>query len=119
MTPENTTPPQPPEKGDIAALVDYQDGAVVSKVLVKRKTGTVTLFAFAEGEGLSEHTAPYDALVHILDGEADVTLAGTTHRLPAGQYIILPANVPHALEAVRPFKMLLTMIRESGDSSSS
>jgi quercetin dioxygenase-like cupin family protein len=113
MAPENTSASHTPDKGDIAALVDYQDGAVVSKVLLKRNAGTVTLFAFAEGEGLSEHTAPFDALVHVLDGEADITLGGTMHRLSAGQYIILPANVPHSLEAARPFKMLLIMIREA------
>jgi quercetin dioxygenase-like cupin family protein len=96
-------------------LVDYQSGSVVSRALVKKKAGTVTVFAFAEGEGLSEHTAPYDALVHILDGEADIAIAGVKHRLGSGDFIIMPANVPHSVHAGTRFKMLLTMIREGGD----
>ncbi|MBI1928396.1 cupin domain-containing protein [Candidatus Poribacteria bacterium] len=93
-------------------LVDYQDGAVVSRTIVKRKTGTVTLFAFDEGEELSEHTAPFDALVHGLDGEAEITIAGKPFLVKAGELIIMPANEPHALKAVKRFKMLLVMIRD-------
>lgn len=96
----------------VAELIEYQPGAVVSRVLLKRKTGNVTLFAFDAGEGLSEHTAPFDAMVHVLDGEAEVTIAGEASRVSAGQMIIMPANRPHALNAASRFKMLLTMIRE-------
>ena len=92
-------------------LVQYQPGAVVSRTLIDKKIGTLTLFAFDEGQGLSEHTAPYDATVQIVDGTADVTIAGTVHRVTAGQLIIMPANVPHSLRAVERFKMLLIMIR--------
>jgi len=96
---------------DPDALVAYQVGAVVSRTLVKRPAGTLTLFAFAEGEGLSEHTAPFDALVSVLDGEAEVTVGGESHRVESGRMILLPAGIPHALRAVRPFRMLLAMIR--------
>ncbi len=99
----------------LADLLDYQEGSVVSRALVKKKAGTVTVFAFANGEGLSEHTAPYDALVHILDGEAEIGIAGVQHRLGNGDFIIMPANVPHSVHAGTRFKMLLTMIRESGE----
>ena len=92
-------------------LVNYQEGAVVSRTIVNEEAGTVTLFAFAEGQGLSEHTAPYDALVHIVDGEAEVTISGRAFRLREGEIIIMPANSPHALKATREFKMILTMIR--------
>jgi quercetin dioxygenase-like cupin family protein len=92
-------------------LVDYQDGAVVSREIINKKTGTVTLFAFAAGQGLSEHTAPFDALVQLLDGEADITISGKTLRLKEGEIVIMPANLPHALKAVSRFKMILTMIR--------
>jgi quercetin dioxygenase-like cupin family protein len=95
----------------LADLVDYQDGAVVSREIVNKKTGTVTLFAFDKGQGLSEHAAPFDALVHLLDGEADITISGKTLRLKEGAMIIMPANQPHALKAVGKFKMILTMIR--------
>ena len=95
----------------LADLVTYQDGSVVSKTLIAKKTGTVTLFAFAQGQGLSEHTAPFDAMVCVLDGTADVTIAGRELRVGTGEMIIMPANVPHALEAEEPFKMMLTMIR--------
>lgn len=97
----------------IADLVSYQEGAVVSRTIVNEKAGTVTLFAFAEGQGLSEHTAPYDALVHIVDGEAEVTISGRAFRLKEGEIIIMPANSPHALKTIREFKMILTMIRSS------
>jgi quercetin dioxygenase-like cupin family protein len=95
----------------LADLVQYQPGAVVSRTLIDKKIGTLTLFAFDEGQGLSEHTAPYDAFVQIVDGAADVTIAGQDHRVTAGQMIIMPANIPHALRAVGHFKMLLVMIR--------
>ena len=95
----------------LAGQVDYQDGAVVSKTLIDKKTGTLTLFAFGKGQGLSEHTAPFDAFVNVLDGEADVTIAGQTSRIKAGEMIIMPANQPHALQAVTNFKMMLVMIR--------
>ncbi len=96
---------------DLAGLVDYQAGAVVSRTLVKKATGTVTLFAFDTGQELSEHTAPFDALVQVLDGQVEVTISGQPMRLRAGQMVIMPANDPHALKAVDPFKMLLVMIR--------
>lgn len=95
----------------LTELVTYQDGSVVSKTLIDKKTGTVTLFAFAQGQGLSEHTAPFDAMVCVLDGTADVTIAGEDLRVGSGEMIIMPANVPHALHARVPFKMMLTMIR--------
>jgi quercetin dioxygenase-like cupin family protein len=92
-------------------VVDYQSGSVVSRTLIKKGTGTVTLFAFDEGEGLSEHTAPFDALVLVADGEAEITISGKAHRVVAGEVILLPAAEPHAVKAVTRFKMLLTMIR--------
>ena len=95
----------------LASMVEFQAGSVVSRTLLKKEKGTVTLFAFAEGQGLSEHTAPFDALVQVLEGEAEVRISGTPHRLAAGDAILMPANEPHALHAPRPFKMLLTMIR--------
>jgi len=95
----------------MADLVAYQDGSVVSKTLIDKKIGTLTLFSFAAGQGLSEHTAPYDAFVQVVDGEAEVTIDGEAHTVKAGQMIIMPANHPHALQAVKPFKMLLVMIR--------
>lgn len=95
----------------LADLVAYQDGSVVSKTLIDKKTGTVTLFAFAQGQGLSEHTAPFDAMVCVLDGTADISIAGKPFRVGTGQMVIMPANIPHALKATEPFKMMLTMIR--------
>jgi quercetin dioxygenase-like cupin family protein len=92
-------------------LVAYQEGAVVSRTILKRPAGNVTLFAFGEDQGLSEHTAPFDALVHVLEGDADVVIAGVTHRLSAGAMIVMPAQQPHAIAARTRFKMLLTMIR--------
>ena len=92
-------------------LVGYQTGAVVSRTLINQKTGTVTLFAFDAGQELSEHTAPYDALAQVLDGETEVTISGQPYHLKAGDLIIMPANDPHALKALTPFKMMLTMIR--------
>lgn len=95
----------------VAALVDYQPGAVVSRAIVDKPVGTVTLFAFDQGEGLSEHIAPYDALVQVLEGEGEVAIAGRPHRVAAGQMIIMPAHQPHALRAISRLKMMLVMIR--------
>ncbi|WKZ40947.1 MAG: cupin domain-containing protein [Anaerolineales bacterium] len=95
----------------LAEMVNYQEGSVVSRQITKADAGNVTLFAFDIEQGLSEHTAPFDALVHIVEGEADVTISGQPYRLTAGDAIIMPANEPHALKAVQKFKMLLTMIR--------
>ncbi len=92
-------------------LIDYQEGSVVSRTIVKKETGTVTLFAFDRGEGLSEHTAPYDALVYIIEGEAEVTVSGDAIRLKEGEMMILPADEPHGLAAAQRFKMMLTMVR--------
>ena len=99
------------EAKNLVSLVDYQDGSVVSKEVIKKEKGTVTLFAFDKGQGLSEHTAPFDALVYIVDGKAEITIAGKQHNLKAGEVIIMPANKPHALKAIERFKMLLVMIR--------
>lgn len=96
---------------DLEGMVDYQDGAIVSRTLLDKKAGTVTLFAFDEGQGLSEHTAPFDALVHVFDGKALVTISGKETVVGAGELIVMPANQPHALQAGERFKMLLTMIR--------
>jgi len=95
----------------LAEMVNYQDGAVVSRQITKSEAGNVTLFAFDKDQGLSEHTAPFDALVQVLEGEALVTISGNPFDLKAGQAIIMPANEPHALKAAQKFKMLLTMIR--------
>jgi len=97
----------------VTALVDYQGGAVVSRTIIERTTGTVTLFSFDKGQGLSEHTVPFDALVHVVDGEATVTIGGQSFRLRTGEAIIMPANKPHALKAVDRFKMMLVMIRDA------
>lgn len=96
----------------VSELVDYQGGAVVSREIVRGDKGTVTIFSFDEGQGLSEHTAPFDAMVHILEGEAEVTIAGERFHLGPGEMIIMPANRPHALKAVARFKMILTLIRQ-------
>jgi quercetin dioxygenase-like cupin family protein len=93
------------------ALVSYQAGSVVSRTIIDKKEGTVTLFAFDEGQGLSEHTAPFDALVFILDGNAEVAIEGKPYDVNAGEMLIMPANKPHALKAVKKFKMLLVMVK--------
>ncbi|MGZ8929221.1 MAG: cupin domain-containing protein [Methylobacter sp.] len=98
-------------QNQLVALVNYQQGAVVSKTIIEKDTGTVTLFAFAMGQGLSEHTVPFDALVQVLDGEVEIKISGTPFHLKQGEIIIIPAHEPHALKAVSDFKMLLTMIR--------
>jgi quercetin dioxygenase-like cupin family protein len=100
--------------GQVSRLVDlvnYQAGSVVSRTLIEKGTGTVTLFAFAEGQGLSEHTAPYDALVYVSDGDTDITISGKTLRLKAGDMTVMPANEPHGLKAITRFKMMLVMIK--------
>jgi len=97
---------------DLAEMIDYQKGAVVSKEIIKKETGTVTLFAFDKGQGLSEHTAPYDALVYVLDGESVITIEGTPFTAKTGQMIIMPAHKPHALQATKKFKMFLVMIKD-------
>lgn len=96
---------------EMANLIEYQMGAIVSRVIIKGEKGNVTLFAFDQSQELSEHTAPFDALVHILDGEAEIRISGQPHLLKSGQAVIMPANEPHAVKAVTRFKMLLTMIR--------
>lgn len=95
----------------LARLIAYQAGSIVSRTLVERPSGTVTLFAFDRGQGLSEHTAPFTALVQIVEGEAEITLSGKKNRVAAGRAIIMPAGAPHALRAEKRFKMMLTMIR--------
>lgn len=93
-------------------IITYADDAVVSKTLTKNKNGNTTLFSFDKGQGLSEHTAPYDATVLILEGASEITVGGKEHLLKEGEMIIMPANIPHALEAVEPFKMMLIMIKD-------
>ena len=109
MTDQNTV--KPAEVTTLLDLLQYQDSSIVSRVLLKNKGGTVTLFAFDAGEGLSEHTAPFDALVVVTDGDAQVEIAGESFRVRQGETIILPANRPHAVKATTKFKMLLVMIR--------
>lgn len=99
------------EVAKAAELVSYQDGSIVSREIVRRPTGTVTVFAFDEGQGLSEHTAPFDALVQVLEGEAEIRIAGKPHRVRGGEMILMPAHQPHALKALKRYKMILTMIR--------
>ena len=95
----------------LADVVKYQDGAVVSREVVPKESGNVTLFAFDEGQGLSEHTAPFDALVQVIEGEVEIVISGKSHSVCAGEIILMPANQPHALKAVSRFKMMLVMIR--------
>ena len=92
-------------------LADYQEGSIVSRTIINRKAGTVTFFAFDEGQGLSEHTAPYDALIYLLDGEADIVISGKATRVEQGEMIVIPAKKPHTLRAAKKFKIILTMIR--------
>jgi quercetin dioxygenase-like cupin family protein len=100
------------QKSSTNDLLDYQEGSVVSRTIIDKKTGTVTLFAFDEGQGLSEHTAPFDALVHIIDGEAEITISGKGIHVKGGEMVIMPAHEPHALRALKRFKMVLIMIRQ-------
>ena len=96
---------------EMASFAEYQEGSIVSRTIIDKKAGTITFFAFDEEQGLSEHVAPYDALVYILDGEAEITIAGKTWQVKTGEMIILPAKKPHALKAAKKFEMMLTMIR--------
>jgi len=95
----------------VVDLIDYQEGSVVSREIIRKETGTVTIFAFDKGEGLSEHTAPFDAMVQVIDGKAEIVISGNKSIVNAGEMIIMPANDPHALNALERFKMVLTMIR--------
>jgi quercetin dioxygenase-like cupin family protein len=95
----------------LLSLVGYQEGATVSRILLKRAGGTITLFAFDAGQSLSEHTTPFDAVAHVLEGQADITIAGTPISVTPGEMVLMPANQPHAVQARTPFKMILTMIR--------
>jgi len=96
---------------ELASFVEYSDNSVLSKTLVDKNAGTITLFSFDAGQGLSEHTAPYDAVVQIIDGEAEIIIGGTASHVTTGQIIIMPGGIPHELRAPKKFKMLLTMIR--------
>ena len=111
MSEKDQTPTTNAEVKQLSELLQYQDGSIVSRVLLKNKGGTATLFAFGEGEGLSEHTAPFDALVVVLEGEAEIQIAQETFTVREGETITLPANRPHAVRAMSNFKMLLIMIR--------
>lgn len=103
---------EPARKQSLTTLVSYESGSVVSRTIIDRGAGTITLFAFDEGEGLSEHTAAYDALLYIMEGEAVVTVSGVSNNMKEGEAIVLPARKPHSVRATTRFKMLLTMIRE-------
>ena len=96
---------------DLLAQVEYSAGSIVSRTIAEKKVGTVTLFSFDAGQGLSEHSAPFDALVHVMDGEVDIIIGGKEVRAVAGQIVLMPANIPHALKAITQFKMMLIMIR--------
>ena len=96
---------------DLEKMVEYSSGGVISKQVLKSQSGNITLFSFDQGQGLAEHTAPFDAVVQILDGEAEITVGGNSNLVKKGKFIIMPANVPHALQAVKRFKMLLTMVK--------
>jgi quercetin dioxygenase-like cupin family protein len=98
---------------NIENLIDYQENSVVSREIIRKETGTVTIFAFDKGEGLSEHTAPFDAMVQVVDGTAEIIISGNKNVVKSGEMIIMPGNVPHALNAVERFKMVLTMIRSN------
>ena len=116
---ENTPSDSEKKRGELIGkvlakndLLQYQEGSVASRMIVFKKTGTITLFAFDEGEGLSEHSAPFDAMLEVTDGVAEVTIGGTPFTVRTGEMIIMPANIPHAVMAKQRFKMTLTMIRE-------
>jgi len=111
QTDSNETKFQPAQPATIATLIAYQSGSIVSKEIIKRNNGKVMLFAFDEGEGLSEHTSPFNALVQVVEGEAEVTVSGNPNRVQNGELFLMPANQPHALKASKRFKMILTMIR--------
>ena len=110
---KNTTALLPDGPQDLAGLAEYAPGAVVSRTLAETGGGTLTLFAFAEGQGLSEHSAPFDAIVNVVDGEGTFTVGGAPHRVGAGQILRMPAHIPHSVRAHKPFKMLLIMLREN------
>ena len=95
----------------LASLLDYQEGAVVSRTIISKKVGTVTIFAFDKGQGLSEHSAPFDAMVYIIEGKAEITISGESMRVENGEMLIMPANEPHALKAIERYKMILIMIK--------
>ena len=99
------------KSSNLKDLIDYQEGSVVSRTIIDKKTGTITLFAFDEGQGLSEHNAPYDAMVQVLEGEVEVTISGKPVKLKQGEMTIMPGGKPHALAAITRFKMLLVMIK--------
>ncbi len=111
MTEHKETQTGAPQVLKLAELADYQKDSIVSRTMVDKKTGTVTFFAFDKGQGLSEHTAPFDALVYLLDGEAEIVISSQAFHLKEGEMIIMPANNPHSLKATKKFKMMLTMIR--------
>ena len=102
---------EPAQTAQVASLVNYQSGSIVSREILKGETGRITLFAFDEGEGLSEHTSPFNALVQIVEGEAEITISGQSHHVRTGELILMLAQQPHALKALKRFKMVLTMIR--------
>ena len=108
---QNKAKLEPAKTYPMAGLVDYSEGAVVSRTVIKNQAGTVTLFSFDEGQSLSEHSAPFDALVQVLDGEVELIIGGETVMAKTGETVIMPADVPHAVNAVKKFKMLLTMIK--------
>ena len=114
---QNQTNPKipggPPHAQNLLDLLSYQDGAIVSKTVIDKKVGTVTLFAFDMDQGLSEHTAPFDAMVQVIEGEVEVTISGRPIVVKAGEMIIMPAHEPHALKAITKFQMMLIMIRET------
>ena len=103
---------EPAKKYNIQSSIEISEGGIVSKQVIKQKGGNVTLFAFDQGQGLSEHTAPFDALAHIIEGSAEVTIDGEKHLVNGGEMILMPANIPHALHAVEPFKMCLIMLKD-------
>ena len=116
-TQKKPTPQMPPAEAlDVAGLVDYAEGSIVSRTLLDNSAGTLTLFAFDAGQSLSEHSAPFDAVVHVLDGEAELIIGGKTVAAPAGSLVLMPADVPHAVNANVRFKMLLTMLRSAANS---
>jgi quercetin dioxygenase-like cupin family protein len=96
---------------NVKDMVTYQDASIVSKEIIKKPTGTVTIFAFDQDQGLSEHTAPFDAMVYVLDGEVEIIISGEAHHLREGEMIIMPGGKPHALRAVKRFKMMLVMVK--------
>ena len=96
---------------NLKELVAYQDGSIVSREIIKKPVGTVTVFAFDQGQGLSEHTAPFDAMVNVIEGEAEIMISGKAHTVKEGEFIIMPANQPHAVQAQKRFKMMLVMVR--------